>query len=216
VIRGLTVLTALSVAMGTASAATWIIGDDDGFGTGIPNGANHAMAPPIYDGRSAAEMAATNGAQFTDTYSTSQPGYSPQADMVSTFTFSDLGSGWTEGNVIFDMADFEASAFGPVLVTFNSVVQNWDFNDGFLTTKVRAFALEQPVLDQINLTGSLVVVIDRNQSGDFYGIDYAGLTDDSDIVVIPPTPAIPEPSTYALFALGLAAIVGATRRRRGG
>ncbi|HEY6135579.1 MAG TPA: PEP-CTERM sorting domain-containing protein [Rubrivivax sp.] len=212
--RSLIVLAALFASMGAASAATWIIGDDDGFGTGIPNGANHTMAPPIYDGRSAAEMAATNGAQFTDTYSTSQPGYSPQTGMVSTFTFSGLGSGWAEGNVIFDLADFEASAFGPVLVTFNGMVQNWAFNDGFLTTKVRAFELEQAVLDQINLTGSLVVVIDRNLSGDFYGIDYAGLTDDNDIIVIPPTPAIPEPSTYAMLALGLAAIIGVTRRRR--
>ena len=119
--------------------------------------------------------------------------------------------GLIHGVRLFDMADFEASTYGPFVVTFNSVVQNWAFNDGFLTTKVRAFELEQAVLDQINSTGALVVVIDRNASGDFYGIDYAGLTNDKTVVEIP---GIPEPSTYALMMAGLAVIGCYARRRR--
>jgi hypothetical protein len=204
---------ALLAGATVSSAQVWVIGDDDGYGMGIVDNANHPFdgSSANYDGRSAAEMAATDGAQFTDTYSTTHPGYGPQPGTVATFTFSGLGSGWTEGNMIFDMADFQASTFGAVAVTFNGVVQNWAFNDGFPTTRVRAFQLEQAVLDSINTTGQLIVMIDRNNSGDFYGFDYAALSNDLDITTLP---AVPEPSTYALMSLGLAAVAFAARRRR--
>lgn len=211
-------LTALCMlfAATAVSAQVWIIGDDDGYGLGIPNGADHPFngSTANYDGRSAAEAAATDGAQFTDTYSTTHPGYGPQAGTVATFTFSGLGPGWTEGNMIFDMADFQASTFGAVAVTFNGVVQNWAFNDGFPSTRVRAFSLEQAVIDSINLTGQLIVSIDRNGSGDFYGFDYAALSNDLGITEVPTIPAVPEPSTYAMMALGLAVVGFVARRRR--
>lgn len=209
--RQLLAFGALVLAMGSASAASWMIGDDDGYGAGIPDNANHAFDgfTANYDGRSAAEMAATDGAQFTDTYSTTHAGYGPQPGTVATFTFSGLGNGWTQGSMWFDMADFQASTFGAVAVTFNGIVQNWAFNDGFPTTKVRFFNLAQDVVDSINSTGSLVIAIDRAGSSDFYGFDYARL--DSQAV-----PAIPEPSTYALMGLGLAGLAFVARRRRKG
>jgi len=211
-------MAALAALMGSASAATWVIGDNDGYGIGIPDNANHPFngSTANYDGRSAAEAAATDGAQFTDTYSTTHPGFGPQPGTVATFTFSGLGSGWTEGTMIFDMADFQATTFGAVMTTFNGIDQNWAFNDGFPSTKLRVFDLEQAVLDSINLTGQLVVVVDRNNSGDFYGFDYAALSDEKllDIDVPDRIPVIPEPSTYALMALGLAAVGVAVRRRR--
>ena len=69
VCAGLLALSAMQV-----SAATWQIGDNDGYGAGIPDNANHNFDgfAANYDGRSAAEAAATNGAQYTDTYSTPQ------------------------------------------------------------------------------------------------------------------------------------------------
>ena len=62
----------LALAAAPVSATTWMIGDNDGYGAGIPDNANHPFngSSANYDGRSAAEMAATNGAQYTDTYST--------------------------------------------------------------------------------------------------------------------------------------------------
>lgn len=184
-----------------ASATTWMIGDDDGYGMGIPDNTNHPFNgfAAGYDGRSAAEVAATNGAQYTDTYSTTHPGYGPQDGTVATFQFTGLGNSWTEGSMWFDMADFQASTFGAVSVTYNGIVQNWAFNDGFPTTKVRFFDLSAAVIDSINLTGELTVSIDRNGSSDFYGFDYAMLSDKTG----EHTTKVPEPSSMLLFGLGL-------------
>ncbi|MBN2654238.1 MAG: PEP-CTERM sorting domain-containing protein [Nitrospirae bacterium] len=190
-------------------AATWMIGDNDGYGAGIADNANHNFNgyTANYDGRSAAEKTATNGAQYTDTYSTTHSGYAPQPGTVATFTFTGLGSGWTEGSMWFDMADFQASTFGAVIVTYNGILQNWAFNDGFPHTKVRFFDLEQNVVDSINATGELIVAIDRNRSSDFYGFDYAMLSNR----IGENTNTVPEPSTIILLGAGL---VGAALLRK--
>ena len=167
----------LTAATTQSFATTWMIGDNDGYGAGIPDNGNHPFNgfTAGYDGRSASEMAATNGAQYTDTYSTTHGSFGPQPGSVATFQFTGLGNGWTEGSMWFDMADFQASTFGSVKTTYNGIVQNWSFNDGFPTTKIRFFDLAQDVIDSINLL-SLTVAIDRNGSADFYGFDFALLS----------------------------------------
>lgn len=52
------------------------------------------------------------------------------------------------------------------------------------------------------------------QSGDTVGADIDAVGAITSVVTPPTIPAIPEPSTYALMALGLAAVVGAARRRQ--
>ena len=69
----------LTAAATQSFATTWMIGDNDGYGAGIPDNGNHPFNgfTAGYDGRSASEMAATNGAQFTDTYSTTHGSFGP-------------------------------------------------------------------------------------------------------------------------------------------
>jgi len=195
-------------------AAVWMIGDNDGYGAGIPDNGIHPFdgIAAGYDGRTADEVAATNGAQYTDTYSTTHGSFSPsdQTGDVATFSFTGLGNSWTEGSMWFDMADFQATTFGAVEVRYNGILQNWAFNDGFPNTVVRFFDLAQNVIDSINLLGTLDVTIDRNGSGDFYGFDYTLLSDrkgeDTNIHV-------PAPGSLLLLGVGIAALV-ANRRRK--
>ncbi len=189
-----------------ASATSYMIGDNDGYGIGIPDNADHTFVSPIRDYRSAAEMAATDGAQFTDTYSTTHPGYSPQAGTVATFTFSGLGNSWTVGHLEIDAADFQADTFGHVITTFNGIVQNFNYNDGYPKTAIHYYDLQADVLATINTTGQLVITIDRNNSGDFYGFDYLKLNDFA--------APVPEPETYAMLLAGLGLLAGAARRRK--
>jgi len=211
---------ALTLGLNMASATTWVIGDNDGYGLGIPDNGSHPFdgTTANFDGRSPAETAASNGAQFTDTYSTTQPTYGPQPGTVATFTFEALGSAWTVGTMIFDMADFQATTFGAVATSFNGIAQDWAFNDGFPNTQLRVFNLSPAVIASINLTGRLVVTVDRNASTDFYGFDYAALS--NAIVTAPEVPgeipAVPEPATYQLLLAGaclLSARLAAARKK---
>ncbi len=205
-----------------AFATSFTIGDNDGFGLGLSDGADHPFNGMTagYDGRSAAEKAATNGAQYTDTYSTTQPGFGPQAGTVATFLFDNLlGNGhgaWTIGHLEIDTADFQASTFGAVITKFNGIVQPFDFNDGFPHTVMHHFDLSQAVLDSINAKGLLVITIDRNNSSDFYGFDYLSLNDFANPEDVSPSPtitAVPEPTTLLLLGGGLTVLARMRRRQ---
>ncbi len=205
-------VTAILAASNYASAAVFNIGDNDGYGLGIPDGGSHVFnpVPPEYDQRSADEAVATNGAQFTDTFSTTHPGFSPQEGTLATFTFSGLDQGWSSAELLVDMAEFQASEFGPTRVSINGVRQDWNFDDGFGNTAIHRFNLSQAILKSIVTTGELIINVDRNNSADYYGFDYLQLTTSGGASVNTPIP----PAVW-LFGSALAFLGSYVRRKKG-
>lgn len=219
--RIVSILALLALTSGSATAAVYQIGDNDGYGAAICDNCSHTFDgfSADHDGRSAAEKLATDGAQYTDTYSTTHPGFSPHGlETVATFHFSGLGTHWTSGKLEIDLADFQASEFGAVAAAFNGISQDFAFDDGYTKTAVHSFVLNDAVLNSINATGELIITIDRNNSSDFYGIDYLKLTDLTEpVMFMPPrieTVAlpVPEPETYLMLLAGLALLSFTYRR----
>ncbi|WP_374564471.1 PEP-CTERM sorting domain-containing protein [Nitrosomonas sp.] len=220
--RIVSILALLALTSGPATAAAiYQIGDNDGYGAAVCDNCSHSFDgfSADHDGRSATEKLATDGAQYTDTYSTTHPGFSPHGlETVATFHFGGLGAHWTSGKLEIDLADFQASEFGAVAAAFNGITQDFAFDDGYTKTAIHTFLLSDAVLDSINATGELVITIDRNNSSDFYGIDYLKLTDLTEpAVFMPPVmntvaSPVPEPETYLMLLAGLTLLSFACRR----
>src|SRR5262245_473645 len=116
----LVVVAALLVA-GTAFAApiTVLVGDKDGFGAAcaVPGTCNAALTSAPTDLRSAAEMAAVNGAQITDTYSAVFQGFGPNPNTAAVF-FPFAGT-LTSGTITFAGGDFQTDVFGALTANVN-------------------------------------------------------------------------------------------------
>src|SRR6266545_4523947 len=121
------------IVLATSASAVSVdvlVGDVDGFGFGCPNiapaGTCHWPGPGVsgsgYDGRSAAEAAATNGAQITDIYSALFPQFGPntftQADVLFQTNQGFMGAGID--TYILDAAQLAAAnVAGMVILHFN-------------------------------------------------------------------------------------------------
>ena len=167
------ILTALAVgwlAIGQSSASpiSVMVGDNDGYGAGIADNGSTAGLFDTFttDNRSAAEAAATNGAQFTDFY-----GFSPDGTII--LPFAGL---LTSATLTIDMADFQSSTFGAILADINGVALPFSFDDGFRISVVRDFVLSGSQIAAANLDGAVRLNLARNGSGDFIGFDYFRLT----------------------------------------
>jgi hypothetical protein len=109
------------------------------------------------------------------------------------------------------------------LATVPGTAYNIDFwlaSDGFFENELRVLWNGQTVYDKADLfpQGFTQVVIDPLATSTFTTLSF-GFRDDSgflhiDDVSVRAVAAIPEPSDFALMAVGLAFLVNATRRRR--
>lgn len=118
-------------------------------------------------------------ATVSNTYNTTHPrGFSPHGSKtVATFHFTSLNNNWSVGHLEVDATDFQASTFGSVVTTFNDIIQNFAFNNGFPNTSIRFFTLTDAVIDSINANGELTIAIDCNNSVGFYDFDYLKISD---------------------------------------
>ncbi len=202
-------LAGFSVAMAAPFAA--LVGDSDGFGFGAPISGTIAACPGLgpsgtnFDGRSAAESAATNGAQITDVYSALFPGFGPNPSQTASVLFPFSGQ-LNSGTLTIAMGDFQASTFGAISANINGTNLPFAFNDGFLVTMVRAFALTPAELAAANLAGQVVLNFDHTGSGDFIAFDFFLL--DGDLS------PVPEPATLLLLGTTMAGLGAVTRWRR--
>lgn len=197
----------LSYSAAHAASVTVTIGDNDGYGVGIAdNGA--ASNGQLEDNRSAAEVSATDGSQFTDAYGAlfvgdDRPHSVDSADIIFDFVGT-LLSGW----LTVDMGDLQADqATTPYTAAINGVAIPFDFQDGFMATRVRSYVLTTDMLAAANMSGQVILTIDRAGSNDLVWFDYfelSGTTSDA---------VVPIPAAAPLFAAGLAAF-GARRRKK--
>lgn len=212
------VLMVSSAALALPTPTCILVGDVDNYGN-LPGASDQGPVvwpggAPIYDGRSAAEKAATNGAQFTDSYSTLYPGFSP-ADIVSEkgSVIIPIAAGMKihDGSFVMAMADFQASTFGAIAMDINGVAldasqpQPSTFNDGFEVSTIRAFVLNPAQIAAANAAGELIVNFDHTGSTDFIAFDWFKLCANIEPVPVPPT--------AILLGSGLLGLVGLRFRK---
>lgn len=183
-------------ANSSAIPVTIMIGDNDGYGFGVADGAD--LPSTIFDNRSAAELAATDGSQNTDFAEVS----------VVNFTFDFDATAYSSiSNVFFtmDVSGIQQSTFGTstLLLDGVDVSAGLPIDQGALGSGIFSFGVNAADL----LDGQLDVSFTGGSSAiDFIAFDYFALDFDS--------AAVPEPSILTLLGLSLALFGFNSRRRK--
>src|SRR5262250_935615 len=145
-----------------------LVGDKDGFGfsPACPDtGTCTALSNPIIDNRSAAEMAATNGAQITDSYSSIFPGFTPVGEGASANVLVPFTGTLLSATLSFAGGDFQSDVFGALGANINGIPVSFNFPDGRFVTAIHTFTLTAAELAAANAAGSVILHLDRGSSG---------------------------------------------------
>ena len=229
IVRTTACLCAMMCAIvGTAKADMIIdtVGDDDGLGghTGAVDGGT--IVGGVFDNRSAAELGATDGSQFTDR-STDQFGSlldfidfnhtfaAPTTAITSvTLEFGVAGIQSNDNNPLTKLSGEEGLFVDGVLIAdaFESLEQ------GAAGYNVFSVTLPSTVFGQF-VDGNAVIRIDSNSFGgnsppggtDPAYYDFSRITI---VTVDAPVPAVPEPASIAMFSIGILGFAGWRRLRK--
>jgi len=175
----------------SANALTIMIGDNDGYGYGdlvVPDGADLPFTDDpvadtgwVFDNRSPAELAATDGSQYTD--------WEPYSNRTFSFDFA-AGTGIISAVFELDVSGIQTSWFGASTILLDGV----DYT-AFLPTEQGAWGsgVFSTVVDVALLADGVLTVNFTGGPSDHIAFDYFKL----DIA------SVPEPATLLLFGSGL-------------
>ncbi len=232
----LTAITCCFMAAGAGAAPiSVLVGDNDGFGVGIPDNGDGTPVTNgfVLDHRTADEAFATDGAHATDIYWTifpstgapespfdpfsvldpSDPRVSLSADIL--FPFSGQ---LTAADVTIDFLDWQQDDY--ITATINGLALALGPAGVFAETFVRTYTLDPDQIaaanaaQQVALTLTLAAVFrEENFAGDIVAFDFFRL--DGELAgSVEPATQVPLPNTLALLMPGLAGLMLLRGRRR--
>ncbi|MGZ5923419.1 MAG: PEP-CTERM sorting domain-containing protein [Rhizomicrobium sp.] len=198
----------LASSAALAGAVDVLVGDKDGFGVGCSDTGTCAtvLTAPTTDERSAAEAAATNGAENTDVYSAVISLFGPNPDIADIIL--PFSGALTSATLTFAAGDFQTDVFGALTANINGVSEPFSYADGRLVTAIHSIVLSPAELAAANSTGFVDLHLDRSTSGDFIAFDYFEFIGTNNIE------GVPEPITLSLFGAGLVGAAALRRRKK--
>jgi hypothetical protein len=182
-----------------ATTITSLVGDIDNLGGAIAPGATSFSGP--FDNRSAGELAATNGAQYTDNASQNFGTQYGNPTFVHTFaSFTSITSAtWEIGVGGVQSHNDRLYVDGILFASGVQIPDQGAFGYGILSWSLSGSAL----LALLDSSGSVAFNLNSNNSGEPVVFDYAKLTITGTLASSP----VPEGGS-SLMMIGLAALSG--------